>query len=142
MKKTVTAAALIATMAFAGIQAASAHGGRYFNNNSYGPGYCGNYYNDSRGFSQGNQAALEKFRQETTDIRRKIVVKRSELDALMNRDNPDETKVAELSGQLYDLKADLERKAEAAGIDNRFAYEHGPGMMRGYGWGGGHMMGW
>ena len=32
---------------------------------------------------------------------------------------------------------------EAAGIDERFAYGHGPGMMRGYGWGrGGHMMGW
>lgn len=143
MKKTVTAAAIIAALTFAGFQTASAHGGRYFGNNSYGPGYCGNFYNDSRGYTTEDQAALEQFRKDTTGIRKEIVVKRSELNALARQDNPDETKVAKLTGELYDLSAELDSKAEAAGIDERFAYEHGPGMMRGYGWGrGGHMMGW
>jgi Spy/CpxP family protein refolding chaperone len=143
MKKTVAAAALIAALTFAGIQTVSAHGGRYYDNDDYGPGYCGNYYNNNRAYTEQDQAALEKFREETSPIRKEIVVKRSELDALLSQDNPDETKVAKLTGELYDLEASLDSKAEAAGIDNRFAYGHGPGMMRGYGWGrGGNMMGW
>jgi hypothetical protein len=61
----------------------------------------------------------------------------------MRQDNPDETKVAKLTGELYDLEIDLDKKAKAAEIDNPSAYEHGSGMMQGYGWGrGGHMMGW
>lgn len=142
MKKIVTAAALISVLIFAGIQSASAHGGRYFGNN-YGGGYCGNYDDNSQGLTEKDQAAIEKFKDDTSAIRKEIVVKRSELNALMRQDNPDETKVAKLTGDLYDLKTDLNKKAEAAGIDNPSFYEHGPGMMQGYGWGrGGHMMGW
>ena len=163
MKKTITAAAIITALTFAGIQAASAHGGRYYNSNGYGPGYCGNYFNGSR-YTAEEQASLDKFRDDTAPIRKEIVVKRSELDALLSGDNPDETKVAKLTGEIYDLKAEIESKAESVGIDNRFAYGRGPGMMQGYGWGpgmmqqgygwgpgmmrgygwgpGGHMMGW
>jgi Spy/CpxP family protein refolding chaperone len=142
MKKTATAAALIAALTFAGIQTVSAYGGRNYDSNN-GPGYCGNYNNESSGYTEEDQAAIKKFKDDTKAIRKEIVVKRSELNALISKDNPDETKVAKLTGELYDLEADLDNKAEAAGIDNRFAYGHGPGMMRGYGWGrGGHMMGW
>jgi hypothetical protein len=137
MKKIVTVAAILSVIGFASYQAASAHGGRYYSGNNYGPGYCGTYNSETRGYTEEDQAALDKFRDDTTTIRKEIVVKRSELDALL------ETKVAKLTGDLYDLEAELETKAEAAGIDNRYAYRHGPGMMRGYGWGpGGHMMGW
>jgi Spy/CpxP family protein refolding chaperone len=143
MKKTVTAAALIAALTFVGIQTVSAHGGRYYSNNNYGGGYCGNYDTDNQGLTEKEQAALEKFKDDTSAVRKEIVVKRSELNALMRKDNPDETKVAKLTGELYDLEADLDKKAEAAEIDNPLGYEHGPGMMRGYGWGrGGHMMNW
>jgi Spy/CpxP family protein refolding chaperone len=142
MKKTVTAAALIAALTFAGIQSASAHGGRYYSGNSYGPGDCGTYNSETRGYTEEDQATFEKFRDDTTAIRKEIVVKRSELNVLLGKNNPDETKVAKLTGDLYDLEAELETKAEAAGIDNRYAYRHGPGMMRGY-WGyGRHKMGW
>ena len=143
MKKIVTVAAILSVIGFASYQAASAHGGRYYSGNNYGPGYCGTYNSETRGYTEEDQAAFEKFRDDTTTIRKEIVVKRSELNALLGKDNPDETKVAKLTGDLYDLEAELETKAEAAGIDNRYAYRHGPGMMRGYGWGpGGHMMGW
>ena len=151
MKKTLTAAAILAALTFAGIQTVSAHNGRYFNNNGYGYGYgCGNYFTGNRGYVPEDQAALEKFREDTAAVRREIVVKRSELDALMRNDNPDETKVAKLTGELYDLETNLDSKAEAAGIDNNYNGGYGPGMMRGYGpmmrgygWGpGGHMMGW
>ena len=143
MKKTITAAALIAALTFAGIQTAAAHGGRYSGNNNYGPGYCGSFNNDNREYTEEEQDALEKFKADTSAIRKEIVVKRSELNALMRQDNPDETKVAKLTGELFDLRADFDSKAEAAEIDTAFGDEHGPGMMRGYGWGrGGHMMGW
>ena len=142
MKKTL-AAALIAAMTLAGIQTVSAHGGRFFGADNYGPGYCGNYDNENRGITEANQEAIRKFLNDTATIRKDIVVKRSELNALLSKDNPDETKVANLTGELYDLEETLGSKAEAAGIDGRYAYGHGPGMMRGYGWGPGrHMMGW
>jgi hypothetical protein len=54
MKKILAAAALIAALAFAGIQTASAHGGRYFNSNNYGPGYCGTYFNNNRSAAYGH----------------------------------------------------------------------------------------
>ena len=138
MKKLVATAAIIGVVGFAGIQIASAHS-NYSNNYDY----CGSYSTDNRTFTEKDAEAVEKFRAETNSIRKELVVKRSELNALLRQDNPDEKKVAKLTGDLYDLKAELETKAEAAGIDNRYAYRHGPGMMRGYGWGpGGHMMGW
>ena len=142
MKKTVTAA-LITALTFAGIQSASAYGGRYYNDDDNGYGNCGNYDRASRGLTEKEQAALEKFKDDTSAIRKEIVVTRSELNALMRKDNPDETKVAKLTGKLYDLETELDKKAEAAEIDNPYAYGHGPGMMQGYGWGrGSHMMGW
>jgi len=52
MKKIVTAAALIAALTFAGFQIASAHGGRYFSGNNYGPAYCSNYFNGNSGFTR------------------------------------------------------------------------------------------
>ena len=163
MKKTVTAAALLAALTFAGIQTVSAHNGRYYNDDNYGPGYCGNYFNGNYNYTNDDQASLDKFNTDTATIRKEIVVKRSELNALLSKDNPDETRVAKLTSDLYDLRAELDGKAEAAGVGSRFAYGPGPGMMRGYGYGpammqgyghgpgmmwgsgwgrGGHMMGW
>jgi Spy/CpxP family protein refolding chaperone len=121
MKKIVTVAAILSVIGFAFYQAASAHGGRYYSDNNYGPGYCGTYNSETRGYTEEDQAAFEKFRDDTTAIRKEIVIKRSELNALFGKDNPDETKVAKLTGDLYDLEAELETKAEAAGIDNRYA---------------------
>jgi hypothetical protein len=141
MKKILTIAALIGAISLAGIQIVSAHG---------------SYYNNNHGnFSERDTEAIEKFQAETNSVRKEIVVKRSELNALLRNDNPDERKVATLAGELYDLETSLQEKAETAGIRGRDSYDHGPGMMgsygRGsddhmtgsYGWGnGGHMMGW
>ena len=56
---------------------------------------------------------------------------------------PTFSKVAKLTGDLFDLETELEAKAEKTGIRGRYAYDHGPGMMGTYGRGrGGHMMGW
>ena len=137
MKKLLTAAAIISVISLAGIQTASAHGGNYSNNNDY----CGSYGTDDRTFTEKDAEVLEKFRAETNSTRKEIVVKRSELNALLRNDNPDEKRVATLTGDLYDLEAELEAKAETTGVRNRYSYDHGPGMMGTYGRGR-HMMGW
>jgi len=99
MKKVLTAAALTGVLIFAGMQTVSAHGGRYYSNNNDGY-YCGNYDSEVRTYTEKDHAALKKFRDDTSNIRKDIVVKRSELNALMRQDNPDETKVAKLTGDL------------------------------------------
>ena len=138
MKKVITAAAILSLVSFAGIQSASAHGG-YSNNNDY----CGSYGSYDKAYAEKDTEAIEKFRAETNSARKEIVVKRSELNALLRNDNPDEKKVAKLTGDLYDLEAELEEKAEKTGVRGRYAYDHGPGMMGTYGRGyGRHMMGW
>jgi hypothetical protein len=140
MKKVLATTAILSIISLAGVQAASAHGGRNYSSNY---DYCGSYGTYDKAYTEKDTEAIEKFRSETSSIRKEIVVKRSELNALLRNDNPDEKKVAKLTGDLYDLKAELETKAEEAGVDNRYAYRHGQGMMRGYGWGpDGHMMGW
>ena len=139
MKKLITAAAIISVISLAGIQTVSAHGGNYSNNNDY----CGSYGTDDRTFTEKDAATIEKFQAETNSVRKEIVVKRSELNALLRNDNPDEKKVAKLTGDLYDLETEFQAKAEETGVKNRYAYDHGPGMMGTYGRGrGGHMMGW
>ena len=139
MKKVITAAALIGAISLAGIQTASAHNGNYSNNYDY----CGSYGTDDRTFTEKDAETVEKFRADTNSARREVVVTRSELNALLRNDNPDEKKVAKLTGDLYDLESELNAKAEETGIRGRYAYDHGPGMMGTYGRGrGGHMMGW
>lgn len=137
MKKALTAAAIISVLSFAGIQAVSAHGG-YGNNY----GYCGSYPTDDTAYTEKDKEALEKFRTETSAIRKQIVVKRSELDALLRNDNPDEKKVAKVTGDLYDLEEEFAAKAEEASARSPYAYGNRH-HMRGHGWGyGHHMMGW
>ena len=138
MKKLLTAAAIISVLSFAGIQAVSAHSGY---NNNYG--YCGSYGTYDNAYTEKDKEALEKFSTETSSIRKELVVKTSELNALMRNDNPDEKKVAKLTAELYDLETELDAKIENAGLRGRYAYDHGPGMMGSYGRGyGRHMMGW
>ena len=151
MKKVITAAALIGAISLAGIQTASAHGGYYSNNYDD----CGSYGTNDRTFTEKDAQAIEKFRADTNSVRKGIVVKRSELNALLRNDNPDEKRVAKLTGDLFDLETELEAKAETTGVRNRYSSDHGPGMMGTYGRGrgghmmdsygrgrGGHMMGW
>jgi predicted secreted protein len=141
MKKVLATAAILSVISLVGINTASAHNGRYYNNNTYG--YCGSYNSDYTTSTKEDFAAIEKFRNESSTIRKEIVVKRSELNALLHNDNPNEEKVAKLTGELYDLRSELAEKAEKTGVRSRYAYDHGPGMMGIYGWGrGGHMMGW
>ncbi|MDX1776739.1 MAG: periplasmic heavy metal sensor [Desulfobulbales bacterium] len=138
MKKYLAAAALIGAIGFSGFSIVNARG-----NYGYGPGpgyegcnggkYCSNW-----SYSEMDDEKAAAFFAETKEIRREIVVKRSELDALMRQDNPDEKKVAKLTGELYDLQTTIEEKAEKtfAGKPG-YGYGRGPGYgncARGGGW--------
>ena len=127
MKKYLVAAALIGAIGFSGLSMANARG-----NYGYGPGpgygncgggkYCENYY-------EKDDEKSAAFFEETKELRKDIVVKRSELNALMQQDNPDEKKVAKLTGDLYDLQTTMEEKAEKTFEGNpRYGYGRGPGF--------------
>lgn len=119
MKKILAGAAVVGLVGFAGVQIVSA-------SDSYG--YCGQGFTDSSAISS---KVLDEFRSENSAIRKDIVVKRSELRALYNQDNPNEKRVAQLTGELFDLQNEIEQKATAKGLGSLSSYGHGPEMMDG-----------
>lgn len=147
MKKTWLAVVAVVTMSVAGYQIANAGPGW---GGMMGPGYGG--YGNCQNYGAGPQgqgldeealAKREKFFEETTDLRKQMAVKGAELEALMNQEQPDEKKVASLTGEVFDLRNQLRTKARESGIQRGFGagycngpYGGGPGMGRGYGRGG------
>ena len=125
MKKYLVAAALIGAIGFSGISMANARGYGY----GPGPGFggCdGGRYCDNGSYSEQDNEKASAFFEETKEARKEIVVKRSELDALMLQDNPDEKKVAKLTGELYDLQTTMQEKADKA-FEGRAGKGNGPG---------------
>jgi zinc resistance-associated protein len=120
MKKYLTAAALIGLVGFAGISMANPRG-NYGYGNCGGPAYCDNW-----SYSEKDGEKASAFFEETKELRKQIVVKRSELDALMLQDNPDEKKVAGLTGELYDLRTQMHEKAGKT-FEDKAGYGYGPG---------------
>ncbi len=126
MKKYLAAAALIGAIGFTGISMANSpdnYGSGY--GNCGGPRYCDNWSS-----SEKDNEKASAFFDETKELRREIVVKRSELDAMMRQDNPDEKKVAKLTGDLFDLQNNMSEKADKA-FEGRAGNGYGPGP--GYG---------
>jgi zinc resistance-associated protein len=130
MKKYLVAAALIGALGFSAISMANGRG-----NYGYGPGPgygdCnGGGYCDNWSSSERDDEKVSAFLADTKELRKDLVVKRSELDALMRQDNPDEKKVAQLAGDLYDLQTTMEEKAEKT-FEGSSRYGNEP--VRGYG---------
>ena len=135
MKKYIATAALIGVIGIAGVSMADSPRG--YDGSGYGPcggsRYCDNWNN-----SEVDDEKAAAFFEETKEIRREIVVKRSELDAMMQQDNPDEKKVAKLTGELFDLQSNLDEKAgKTFGDTPRHGFGRGPGygncaMRRGW----------
>lgn len=133
MKKTLLAVAAIATIGLAGFQLAEAQpwGG--------GPGMghgCAMMAGPGQGQGQLSEEALkvrEKFFSETTDLRKKMFSKNTELDAVMSGKKPDEKKAAKLSEELFDLRDQMQKKAQDAGLAQAGCGCGGPGMGMGSG---------
>jgi len=87
---------------------------------------------------QQTRDKIKQFRDDNQSLRKEIVMKRAEKHALMNSTNPDPAAAAKIAGELFDLRAAMKAKAEAAGIDN---FMGRMGMGGGMGMGPGSMMG-
>ncbi|MDD3814271.1 MAG: periplasmic heavy metal sensor [Desulfocapsaceae bacterium] len=135
MKKSLVVAALVVSMGFIGLQQASANRGMV-------PGQGMGRTNYSQ-LDTASKAKFDKFYNETQDLRKQMVMKRAEERALMHSTNPDSAKAAKLAGEIFDLSAAIQTKAEAAGVQGLMGCGvcPGPGMGMGMGIGMGMGMG-
>lgn len=114
MKKTLIITALVAGIGFFGLQQASANWGM-----GDGPGMGHGCLKGGPCYSQLDAASKEKvdkFYDETKDLRKQMVMKHAEERAIMRSENPDPAKAAKLAGEIFDLGTTLDSKAEAAGV--------------------------
>ena len=128
-KKIILAVVLVSAIGMAGLQNADAGpwgGGP----NKWGGPNCGQC--DGTG-PQGqlqldtkSEEARNAFLSETAEQRKMIAVKKAEKRALMLNDNPDAKRVAELTGEIFDLREQLQSKAQEKGIE-KIGFGRGPG---------------
>lgn len=139
MKKTLIITALVAGIGFFGLQQASANWGM-----GGGPGMGHGCLKGGPCYSQLDAVAKEKvdkFYNETKDLRKQMVMKHAEERAIMHSENPDPAKAAKLAGEIFDLGTTLESKAEAAGVSDLINCGNCDGPGQGMGpRGGGRMM--
>ena len=131
MKKAIVAATLIAGMAL------SAPVYAYWGN---GQGQGGNRCGTQ--MVQQNpemKAKITQFFKDNLELRKQMVMKQAEKRALMRAATPDSKAVAQVVGELFDLRVALMTKADEAGLSDFM----GPGMGLGMGHGrmGGKKMG-
>ena len=107
----------------------------------YGQGRC----NNNAQIDEETAAAQQKFFEDTSELRKQIVVKSAELNAQMHRQDPDAKAVGRLTGELFELRNSMREKAEEAGIARNGCNGpgsrgpgYGPGAMHGYGYGPGY----
>jgi len=139
MKKALVITALVVSMGFLGWQQASANKGM-----GGGPGMGSWCQKGGPGYTQldaASKAKLDKFYDETKDLRKQMVMKHAEEVALMNATNPDPAQAAKLAGELFDLRSTIQDKAEAAGVQGLIGCGDCQGMGPGMGRGAGHGMG-
>lgn len=100
---------------------------------------CGNCINagwfaEDDQVDETTQKARETFLSQTTELRKKMVMKQAEMSALMSRENPDDKKAAQFAGELFDLRTQIHQKAIDAGLKPGSGCRMGggkPGMMMG-----------
>lgn len=131
MKKKIAAIVLVSGIALAGVASANwGYGGG-------GRGYYGNCPQvQGQAYQQVDPAVQEKMDQfyaDTQALRKQLAVKQAEKMALMRSDNPDPAAAAKLAGELFDLRAAMREKAEAAGVDQYLGRPGGGGQGGGMG---------
>lgn len=117
MKKALLVAGLVAGIGFIGLQQASAYQGM----GGGGMGMGAGCPKGSAAYSQLDaaiKAKVDKFHDETKELRKQMVMKHAEERAVMRADNPDSAKAAKLAGEIFDLQASIQSKAAAAGVQN------------------------
>ena len=136
MKKTFLTLAVVATIGLAGFHVAEAH--PWGAGHHYGMG--GNMMGQGYGYQLDEETAQarDKFLSETTELRKKMHAKRTELNAVLSSETPDEKKAARLSEELFDLREQMRKRADEAGLSKKGfgpGYCGGPGSGQGMGYG-------
>jgi len=125
MKTKVAVIAVLLSVVVAGT--ASARGGW---------GYGQGYYSQSPGYAYQQldtetQAKWNAFYNETQYLRKQIMVKQAERQALIQNTNVDPAAVSKVSGELFDLMTTMHDKAAAAGFGSYMGPGSGRGWMKG-----------
>jgi hypothetical protein len=118
MKKKMVVLIFTVALASAGFQQALARGwgdgrgaGGYYGTDC--PGGC---YGQYQQLDEEAQNKLKVFRAETADLRKQMAMKRAEKQALMRAQTPDPAAVAKVEGELFDLRNEMQQKAQEAGV--------------------------
>ena len=140
MRKIIISIALVGFFGFFALQQAEAGRGRM------GPGpYCPAWESGYGQFQDGAaQKDIDAFLLATVELRKKLVMKHAEYDAVMSADIPDPAKAAEITGEIFQLRDQLRTKAKDAGLGTGYGqgYPCNWGRGRGYGPGGGRGYGY
>lgn len=130
MKKALLTTALILSLGMIGIHQAGAQGP--------GGGPYGGGADCCKGAGDGPAAVqvldeettkkFDAFRAETVELRKEMAIKRAEMRALMGAEKPDEERAGKIAGQIFDLRTQLQAKADQIGIEG-----FGPGFGGGRG---------
>lgn len=113
---------------------ASARGGM---GGGYGAGY---HHSQMQGqmyqqVDKATQDKLDAFFRDTRNLRKQITMKQAEGQALLQGNNPDAAAASKISGEIFDLQANMQEKAKAAGVDTYLGGPGRGGMMGGRGMG-------
>ena len=133
MKTKIAVIAFVLCVALAGTASARGgwgNGGGYYHHPQM-PGYA------YQQLDTETQAKLNAFYNETQDLRKQIIMKQAERQALVQGTNVNPAAVSKVSGELFDLMATMQDKAKAAGLET---YMGGSGFGRGMMGGGRGMM--
>ena len=134
MKKALLVAGLFVGLGFIGLQQASAYQGM----GGGGMGMGGGCQKGGAAYSQldaASKAKVDKFHDETKELRKQMVMKHAEERAVMRSDNPDSAKAAKLAGEIFDLQTSIQAKAAATGVQDLIGCGDCPGAGPGRGMG-------
>ena len=123
MKRFLTIPVLASVLSVAGLQSVDARWGE----GGYGPGSAGC---DGSCYGQENDersGEWQKFQDETADLREKLFGLRTEYAEVLAQDAPDKDEANRIWSEMFDLRAQLQKKAADAGF--------GPGSGNGRGYG-------
>lgn len=128
MKITAKIAAVALALSIASVGIASARGGM-----GYGMGYN---HPQMQGYAYQQpdaetQAKLNTFYNENQELRKQIMMKQAERQALVQSTNPNPAAVSKVSGELFDLMTTMQDKAKGAGLETYVGQGSGRGMMGG-----------
>lgn len=110
MKKKIAATVLILGLTMTTAASANWNGGR-------GSGNCQQGQMQKwQNLDPAIKAQVKKFRVDNQAMFKEMAMKRAEKRAMMKGTNPDPKQVAQLTGELFDLRTTLQLKADEAGI--------------------------